>query len=137
MKGVPLRINLGRRDIENDQVEFVRRDSREKLSRKRSEVVHSAENLLAEIQISLLRKAKDLMDANIHSPSSYDEFKAKLESGGFFKAGWCGMQECEVQIKEETGADIRVLPFEQDELPASCIRCCQPSKKLAVFARAY
>jgi prolyl-tRNA synthetase len=140
MKGVPLRINLGPRDIDNQQVEFVRRDSREKIIKKQNEMIGAANELLTAIQDALYQRAKAFLDGNIFVPASYEQFKSELEShGGFFRVGWCGMNDCEVKIKEETGADIRVLPFEQNGLRSSscCIRCGQPAKKLAILARAY
>jgi prolyl-tRNA synthetase len=138
MKGVPLRINIGPRDIEKGQVEFVRRDTREKTQGGREKLVDTASSLLAKIQDSLLARARAFLDGNIFRPATYGEFKSIIEGrGGFAMAGWCGREECEKRIKEETGADIRVLAFDQKEKPAKCIYCGQESKKAAIFARAY
>ncbi|HXV47144.1 MAG TPA: proline--tRNA ligase [Nitrososphaera sp.] len=138
MKGVPLRINIGSRDIEKGQVEFVRRDTKEKMQGDRSKMLDDVNSLLAKIQDSLLLKAKAFLKDNMFKPASYGEFKSIIEGrGGFAMAGWCGNEECENRIKEETGADIRVLPFDQNEKPAKCIYCGKESEKAAIFARAY
>lgn len=138
MKGVPLRLNIGPRDIEKGQVEFVRRDTKEKMTEGRSKLADTASSLLAKIQDSLLAKARAFLNENISRPAAYGEFKSIIESrGGFVTAGWCERVECENSIKEETGADIRVLPFDQKDKPAKCIFCGQESKKAAIFARAY
>jgi prolyl-tRNA synthetase len=138
MKGVPLRINIGPRDIEKGQLEFVRRDTKEKSFSDRKKLVDTASAMLDHIQRNLLEKATQMLRGSIVSPASYDELKSIVgNTGGFARAGWCGRQECEEKIKEETGADIRVVPFEQSEIPSKCIYCGQPSKKVAMFARAY
>ncbi|AFU58854.1 proline--tRNA ligase [Candidatus Nitrososphaera gargensis Ga9.2] len=138
MKGVPLRINLGPRDIEKGQVEFVRRDTKDKKQDDRTKLVDTANSLLVEIQKNLLSKARAFLQENISRPASYDEFKSIIENkGGFVMVGWCGQEECEEKIKQDTGADIRVLPFDQKDRPGKCIYCGQDSKKAAIFARAY
>jgi prolyl-tRNA synthetase len=138
MKGVPFRINIGSRDIEKGQVEFVRRDTKEKMQGEREKLVDTARSLLAKIQDSLLASARAFLGDNISRPATYEEFKSMIEGkGGFLLAGWCGREDCENKIKEETGADIRVLPFDQKDKPTKCIYCGQDSKKAAIFARAY
>ncbi len=138
MKGVPLRLNIGSRDIGKGQVELVRRDSREKTQVARKEIVDKTTLLLESIQRDLLDKATQLMHESISRPSSFNEFISIIGSkGGFARAGWCGRQECEDKVKEETGADIRVIPFEQNEKPDKCISCGQQSLKVVMFGRAY
>ena len=138
MKGVPLRINIGLRDIEKNQVEFARRDNREKKQGERAGLVTTAKALLDDIQAHLFARAKAVLETYISRPSDYNEFKSVIENkGGFARAGWCGRQECEVKIKEETGADIRVIPFDQEGMPEKCIYCGQLAKKVAMFGRAY
>lgn len=138
MKGVPLRINIGLRDIEKNQVEFARRDNREKKQGERVGLVTTAKALLDDIQAQLFTRAKALLENYVARPSDYNEFKSVIENrGGFARAGWCGRQECEVKIKEETGADIRVIPFDQEGMPEKCIYCGQPARKVAMFGRAY
>lgn len=138
MKGVPLRINIGPRDIEKGTVELVRRDTKEKTLGERKSVLETTKQLLDVIQKNLYDKAYVLLKDKISRPSDYDEFKSIIESkGGFLSAGWCGSVECEERIKEETGADIRVIPFDQTGIPPKCILCGRPSEKVAMFARAY
>lgn len=138
MKGVPLRINIGARDIEKGQVEFVRRDTKEKIAGDRAGLVDSTRSMLDRMQANLFSKARVFLDGNISRPATYGEFKSIIENnGGFVMAGWCGRQDCEDNIKEDTGADIRVLPFDQKDRPAKCINCGQEGKKAAIFARAY
>ena len=138
MKGVPLRINIGPRDIEKGQAEFVRRDTKEKMQSERAELVDTANKLLANIQESLLSRARAFLNENTSRPDSYSEFKSIIERrGGFVMAGWCEREECEERIKQDTGADIRVIPFEQKDRPAKCMYCGQESKKAVIFARAY
>jgi prolyl-tRNA synthetase len=138
LKGVPLRINIGPRDIEKGTVELARRDTREKSPCERKLVVETAKEMLDKIQINLYEKARSLLQDKTARPHDYAEFKSLMEGkGGFASAGWCGRLECEEKIKEETGADIRVIPFDQAEKPEACILCGRPSEKVAMFARAY
>jgi len=140
IKGVPLRINVGPRDIEKDQAELVRRDISEKSFVKRVNLSESVISILKQIQNNLLFQAKKQLEENTTEAANYDTLKSVLEmKGGFISAGWCGEQECESKIKEETGADIRVIPFEGQKISESkiCIYCSKPSKKVAIFARAY
>ena len=138
MKGVPLRINIGARDIEKGQVEFVRRDNKEKTAGDRARLVDSTRSMLNSIQANLFSKARTFLEGNISRPATYGEFKSIIENkGGFVLAGWCGKEDCEDKIKEDTGADIRLLPFDQQDRPAKCINCGKESKKAAIFARAY
>ena len=139
MKGVPLRINIGPRDIEKQQVEFVRRDTKERKVIERVKLVELTNSLLAGVQDSLLSKAAKFLNENTFRPVDFQEFRSILESrGGFILAGWCGQEECEAKIKEETGADIRVIPlYQKEEKPATCIYCGREGKKSALYARAY
>jgi prolyl-tRNA synthetase len=138
LKGVPLRINIGPRDIEKGTVEFVRRDTKEKSQGDRRSAVDATKVMLDKIQANLHDKARALLEEKISRPRDYVEFKSVMEGrGGFASAGWCGRLECEEKIKEETGADIRVIPFDQAAKPDSCILCGKPSEKVAMFARAY
>lgn len=138
MKGVPLRVNIGSRDIEKGQVEFVRRDSREKMLAGREELVRTAGALLEQVQAGLFARARQLLDGYMAEPATFAELKSVIENkGGFARAGWCGEQECEVSIKEETGADVRVIPFDQSGVPQKCIYCGRPAKKVVLFGKAY
>ncbi len=138
MKGVPLRVNIGPKDIQKGQVEFVRRDTGEKNTTERVKLVDVANSLLARIQQNLLARATEFMKENTFRPSNFEEFRSIIQRrGGFILAGWCGQEQCESSIKEETGADIRVIPLDQKDIPAVCIYCGRESKKSAIYARAY
>jgi prolyl-tRNA synthetase len=140
IKGIPLRINVGPRDIEKDQAELVRRDISEKSFVKRVNLSESVISILKQIQNNLLFQAKKQLEENTTEAANYDTLKSVLEmKGGFISARWCGDQECESKIKEETGADIRVIPFEGQKISESkvCIYCSKPTKIVAIFARAY
>jgi prolyl-tRNA synthetase len=138
MKGVPLRINIGPKDIESGQIEFVRRDTKEKRPAEQEKLVSITTLLLAQVQESLLAKATEFLSENTFTPADFESFKSIIKiKGGFLLAGWCGQEQCESKIKEETGADIRVIPFNQNDKPATCIYCGLESKKAAIYARAY
>ena len=138
VKGVPLRINIGIRDINNNNVEIVRRDTGEKILIKREDCSKSVHFYLQQIQKSLFEKAKNMQDNNIVKISNYDEMKKILnEKGGFIVSDWCEKEECENSIKNETGADIRLIPFEQYTSDNKCIYCNEHSKKTVIFAKSY
>ena len=138
LKGVPLRIEIGPRDLKQEQVTMVRRDTKEKSFIKEIEVVTQAEKLLEEIQHNLYAKARMSLEEKITSVKTYDEFKQVVSGkGGFIKAAWCGNAGCEAKIKEETGATIRVIPFEKEEPTTNCVYCGQKAKDVAYFARSY
>jgi prolyl-tRNA synthetase len=139
MKGVPLRINIGPRDIAEGQIELVRRDTKEKSKQKKEKLVDITKDILDAIQNNMLDRARQLLKDSISRPKDYSEFKSILVEGkgGFALCGWCGNLDCEMKIKEETGADIRVIPFKAEERTDKCIYCGQETKKMAMFARAY
>jgi prolyl-tRNA synthetase len=139
-KGVPLRINIGSRDIERDQVELVRRDTGEKSLVQQIKLTEYVISVLNQIQASLLLRARKQLDENITLTSNYDTLKSVLEEkGGFVLTGWCGDGVCECRIKEETGADIRVIPSEAEHMSelSVCIYCGKQAKKTAFIAKAY
>ena len=138
LKEVPIRINIGLRDINNKNVEIVRRDTGEKILIKRIDCSKALNFYLQQIQTSLLEKAKKMHDTNIIKVSNYAEMKKILnEKGGFIVANWCEKEECENSVKNETGADIRLVPFEDYSSDNKCIYCNKHSKKTVIFAKAY
>jgi prolyl-tRNA synthetase len=138
LKGVPVRVEIGPRDLKQGQVVMVRRDNGQKAPVKEADIPEAMEKLLQEIQDNLFAKAKELMQNRTSTVQSYEEFKKVLcDKGGFLKAAWCGGAECEAKIKEETGATIRVLPFEKEEPKGDCIYCGQKAKDTVYFARSY
>jgi len=136
LKGIPLRIEIGPKDIEKESVVIAKRHNREKLNLGFSEIETIA-TILNEIQKEMFVNAKIQAKVNSIDISDYTEFKLKIETGGFFNAPWCGKTECEEKIKEETGADIRVLPFGSENANQKCIYCNQQSISIPVFARGY
>jgi prolyl-tRNA synthetase len=142
LRGVPLRMELGPRDLAKNEAVLVRRDTREKRSVSLGAIGEEVNDLLMRIQDDMLIAARDRREANsVRHKISYDDFKTLMEGkGGFVYAGWCGGAECEAQIKEETKATIRVLPdeeFRSADAPAACLKCGRPSTAEAVWARAY
>jgi prolyl-tRNA synthetase len=138
LKGVPIRIELGPRDLKQGQVVIVRRDTCQKTPVKEADISLTVERLLQEIQVNLLSKARSFLQEKTASVETYEEFKKVLEAnGGFLKAAWCGSAECEAKVKEETGATIRVRPFEVDEPKTGCIVCGEKARETVYFARSY
>jgi len=139
MRGVPLRLELGPRDLAANEVVLVRRDSGEKISVSQTGLLDVVAEVLESVQESLFLKAKRFLEENTRSVSSYDEFKRVLEERrGFIRAGWCGESTCERAIKEETGATIRNIPLEGSEPHGeTCLHCGQPARHVVYFARAY
>lgn len=136
LKGVPIRIELGPKDIKKQSIVIVKRYNREKSSLDITEI-EKIPVMLGEIQENMLNIAKELSKENTIDISDYTEFKSKIEKGGFFNAPWCGRLECEEKIKKETGADIRVIPFDSENTNEKCMYCQEQSSSIPVFARGY
>lgn len=137
MKGVPLRLEIGPRDIENGVVTVVRRDNGEKSVVKNEELEGVIKRLLSDVHESMYRKAEAFRDSRIKEAHNLDELKKYLDEGNFVKAMWCGSQECELKVKELMQATIRIMPFDQTPIDDKCIADGSPAKKLVIFARAY
>jgi prolyl-tRNA synthetase len=138
VKGVPVRIALGPRDIANNQAEIARRDTKEKFTVSLDGIADHIQNLLKEIQQNLLQRAKTMRDENIFEANSYDEFKEILNTtGGFILAHWDGTPETEDQIKTETQATIRCLPFDFPIEQGTCMVTGNHSARRVLFAKAY
>ncbi len=138
LRGVPLRIEVGARELEQGIVTVARRDTGEKIPVKRDELVSRIPGLLEEIQANLLAQAETFLRENTHAADSYDEFKRILEGPrGFISAFWCEDASCEAKIKEETKATTRCLPLDAPEEHGSCVRCGNPAKHRWYFAIAY
>jgi len=136
LKGVPLRIEIGPKDIEKQQVVLAKRYNREKTNLGFNEI-EKIITILDEIQKNMLKNARAKAKENTINISDYSEFKSKIGKGGFFNAYWCGKIECEEKIKEETGADIRVIPFNSENTHGKCIYCKEQSSTVPIFARGY
>ncbi len=138
LKGVPVRIEIGPRDLKQQQVTVVRRDTCQKAAVKESEAVAAVEKLLEEIQHNLYAKARIGLEEKTTSVTTYEEFQKVLSAkGGFLKAAWCGSAECEAKIKDETSATIRVRPFQKEEPVGNCIHCGQKAQEMVFFAKSY
>jgi prolyl-tRNA synthetase len=139
LRGVPLRIEIGPKDVEKGSVALARRDvpGRDgKSFAPQANLASTVGGLLSEIQDSLLKRATAFRDANVHEPKSYDELKNIVEDGWGF-AWWCGSAECETKVKEETKATTRNIPFDQPRGTGKCIVCGEKAEKKVYFARAY
>lgn len=138
MKGIPLRLEVGPKDIEKNQVVLVRRDTREKIFTPIDTLEETVEKLLADIQMSLLEKAREMRDKKTYVAKTIEEFEQVINSTpGFIKAMWCGDQACEDLVKEKTGATARCMPFEQEELSDKCMCCGKPAKAMVYWGKAY
>jgi prolyl-tRNA synthetase len=142
LRGVPLRLELGPRDLAANQGVLVRRDTREKRPVSLSTLGEDAAETLSAIQRDMLAAALDRREANsVRERISYDRFRELMDGeGGFVYAGWCGSGACEAQIKEETRATIRCLPdeeFRSADAPTTCLKCGRPSTVEALWAKAY
>jgi prolyl-tRNA synthetase len=138
MRGVPLRIEIGPKDIEKSQVVVVRRDSRVKASAPVDGLAGSVLSLLLEIQQALLHRAREFRDEHTTRVDTYEEFKRAMEGRpGFLIAAWCGSSDCETQIKAETQATLRNIPFGSERVAGTCVYCGKASTAEAWFAKAY
>jgi len=135
MKGIPIRIELGPKDLNEGKVILVRRDTGEKKSVKILEI--GAEGELDKIHNDMFANAKKILDERTATLETYDEFKSELEKGMLIKAPICDNPSCEEKIKEETGADIRVIPDDCKDSNSKCIYCDGQSKIRPLFARGY
>lgn len=138
MRGVPLRIEIGPKDIENNQCIMVRRDTGEKIIVSLDELNDKAEVLLEAIQKDMFAYALAHRDEHTYIAENMDEFEDIIENKpGFIKAMWCGCKECEDKIKERTAATSRCIPFEQENISDTCICCGKPAQKMVYWGRAY
>ncbi|MCB0736245.1 MAG: proline--tRNA ligase [Bacteroidetes bacterium] len=138
LQGVPVRVAIGPRDLENKTVELARRDTKEKNIVSLNGLAAQIESLLEEIQLNIYNRALNFRKENTHTADSWDEFKDILENkGGFILAHWDGTTETELKIKEQTKATIRCIPFDGDKSEGLCVFSGKPSKQRVIFAKAY
>ncbi len=138
MRGIPLRVEIGPKDIEAGKCVFVRRDTREKIECPIGEAQERAKALMKDIQASLLARAQEHLSSCTFKARSWDEFtEAFRETKGFVKAMWCGDRACEDRIKDELSVTSRCMPFEQEQISDTCVCCGKPAKKMVVWGRAY
>ena len=138
LKGVPVRVTLGARDLQNGVVEVARRDTKEKQSISLDGLVQNIQKLLEDIQSNLFNRAKTFRDGHTTSVDSWEDFEKVLdEKGGFVSAHWDGTAETETLIKEKTKATIRCIPLNNPQEEGKCILTGKPSTQKVLFARAY
>jgi prolyl-tRNA synthetase len=138
MKGVPLRLEIGPKDIEKGHVVAVRRDTREKTFIPISDLDTAIPALLEDIQKGLLQKARDARDKKTYTATNFEEFeKTVIEKPGFIKAMWCGDRLCEDKIKEKTSATARCMPFEQENIADTCVCCGAKAQHMVYWGKAY
>ncbi len=138
MRGIPLRVEIGPKDLEAGQCVLVRRDTREKISCPIDELADKVKEVLEQEQNDMLARAKEFLDTHFNDATNYEEFcKAVEEKPGFIRAMWCGDVACEEKIKEDTTATSRCMPFEQEQISDVCVCCGKPAKKLVYWGKAY
>ena len=137
LKGVPVRLVIGPKDLEENTAEVMRRDTLGKETVSLDGIIDYVANLLEDIQNNIYTKARNFRDSHIFEANSYDEFKELIEKGGFVLAHWDGTTETEERVKEETKATIRCIPLDGDTTPGTCIFTGKPSERRVIFARNY
>ena len=138
MRGIPLRLEMGPRDIENGECVLVRRDTSEKISVKLENLEETIEKLLEDIQNNMFEMCKKRMEEKTTEAHTLEEFEEKINSNqGFIKAMWCGNSECEAKIKELTAAKSRCMPFVQEKIDDKCVCCGKPADKYVIWGRQY
>ena len=136
LKGIPIRIEIGPKDVANNKVVIAKRHNSQKSDLSFSQISNEIPKILEQINQNMFEAAKKMLDNNIFQINKYEEFKKAVEKGGFLLSPWCGNLECEEKIKEETGAEIRVIPFNQ-KVNGECIYCNNKSTSTPIFARGY
>lgn len=138
MRGIPIRIEIGPKDIEANQAIIVRRDTREKITVSLDELEGKAKEILESMQKEMLERAREHRDSHTYTAVNYEEFKELIANKpGFVKAMWCEDEACEKKIKEDTTATSRCMPFEQEQLAETCVCCGKPAKKMVYWGKAY
>ncbi len=138
MRGIPVRVEIGPKDMEQNQAVLVRRDTHEKQMVPLDELKERIGELLGQIQKEMLERARVHRDAHTYTATDFDAFKETVEEKpGFVKAMWCGSRECEDKIKELTGATSRCMPFAQEKLADTCVCCKKPAVKMVYWGKAY
>ncbi len=138
MRGIPLRVEIGPKDMEKEQAVLVRRDTHEKKIVALADLEKEVESLLDTIQGDMLERARTHRDTHTSTAVTWEELVETVNTkAGFIKAMWCGDRACEDKIKEETGATSRCMPFAQEHLADTCVCCGKPAKKMVYWGRAY
>jgi prolyl-tRNA synthetase len=137
-RGVPLRIEVGPKDLEKNQVMLARRDNREKIASSQDGLAQTVKQMLETIQSSMFERAREFRETHSQRVDDYSRFNEILDrKGGFLWSHWCGSGECEEKVKDETKATIRNIPRDSQAEAGKCIKCGAPSQRRVIFARAY
>jgi prolyl-tRNA synthetase len=138
MRGIPVRVEIGPKDIEAGQAIIARRDTGEKMTVSLDELESKVGEVLAQMQTEMLERARAHRDAHTYVATNYEEFKdTAVNKPGFIKAMWCGDRACEDKIKEELAVTSRCMPFNQEQLSDVCVCCGRPAKKMVYWGKAY
>jgi prolyl-tRNA synthetase len=138
MRGIPIRIEIGPKDIEANQAVIVRRDTREKLVVSLDEIVSKAGEVLTTMQSEMLERARKHRDSHTYTATNMEEFmQIAAEKPGFIKAMWCQDEACENEIKDKAGCSSRCMPFEQEQISGTCVCCGKPAKSMTYWGKAY
>jgi prolyl-tRNA synthetase len=140
MRGVPVRLEIGPKDVEKNNAVLARRDIPGKEGKQfvsQDGIVAAVTTLLVEVQANLLKQAEEFRESNIHEVKNYDELRGVIDQGDWARGWWAGSNDDERKVKEETGATIRCFPFEQPDAKGKCLFTGQPAERIALFARAY
>ena len=137
LKGIPLRIEIGPKDITKQKVVIATRHNQEKTDLAIDKIDGEINAILDKIQNEMFDAAKKMLQERSTSVEDYEKFKEELEKGGFLYAPWCGDENCEEKIKEGTGAEIRVIPFDVTNQNTKCVYCSKPNTIIPIFARGY
>jgi prolyl-tRNA synthetase len=137
LKGIPLRIEIGPRDLENESVTLVRRDTKEKTQVKSKNIVKEVSKILKNMQNEMFEKAKKRMESSIVNVNSKEEFEKAIKNKKLIKMGWCGETSCEENIKEETGATTRCVLLKKEKPLGKCPFCSKKAKEVMYFSKSY
>ena len=138
IQGIPLRIEIGPRDIESNQAVIVRRDTREKIVISLDKIADKVKEVLDNMQSDMLKRAKKHRDEHTYIARNWEEFKEIANNKpGFIKAMWCKDEKCEEEIKEKTGVTSRCMPFEQEQIAEKCVCCGEDAKVMAYWGKSY
>ena len=138
MRGIPIRVEIGPKDIEKNQGVIVRRDTREKIFVSLDEIESKVAEVLETIQANMLKRAKEHRDSHTYIAKNMEEFESVInDKPGFIKAMWCMDEACENEIKDKTGATSRCMPFEQEHIDDNCVCCGKPAKVMAYWGKSY
>ena len=138
MRGIPVRIEIGPKDLEAGQAVLVRRDTHEKMTVALTEIEAKIGELLETIHHDMYERAKAHRDAHTYDAHNFAELKELADhKPGFIRAMWCGCQECEEKLKEEAGVTSRCMPFKQEKIADTCVYCGKPAVKMVYWGKAY